>query len=246
MNVLWEKIIEEATMFYQSETFPADFIHSSILKQKDFWQALSSILSKKLQNHQFSSLGIKLRLLQFFQENAELRAQVISDLQAYFERDYATETYLEVVLYSRGFQAITLQRIARLYYLEGQKLTAKSFQSRIFEVYVMDIHPMAKLGKGIVIDHGVGVVIGETVEVGDNVFIFHQVTLGGTGKGGGDRHPKIKDDVFIGAGATILGNITVGNHANIAAGSVVLKDVAPNTAVAGIPAKLIGEAKKLQ
>ena len=246
MKQIWNKILEEAKNFTQKEPFITSIIEQVIHDNNDFWTAIAVVISGKLKTDHIPQSKIKAFIIQALDENEEIKKQIIADLTSYFERDFACETYLEVVLFYRGFQAVTAYRIARSCYLNSQKLTSKFLQNRIFEVYGMDIHPNAKLGKGIVIDHGIGVVIGETAEIGDHAFIFHNVTLGGTGHAGGNSHPKVKNNVFIGAGATILGNITINDNVNIAAGSIVTKDVQTNTTVAGVPAKVIGEARKLQ
>ncbi len=246
MQEIWRRILTESQGFTKSEPLIKKIIDYNISGKKDLWGSLGSILSNKLANNYLSQAELKQLIVEVLEGNDNIKEQIITDLNAYYDRDFACETYLEVILFYRGFQAVSAYRIARSFYLDDQKLTAKYFQNRIFEVYAMDIHPGAKLGKGVVVDHGIGLVIGETSEIGDNAFIFHNVTLGGTGHEGGDRHPKIKNNVFIGAGATILGNIIINDNVNIAAGSIVTKDVQTNTTVAGIPAKVIGQAKKLQ
>ncbi|TSE03224.1 MULTISPECIES: serine O-acetyltransferase EpsC [Aquimarina] len=246
MKNIWNKIALEAKNFANKEAIIERIIIKNINDKKDFWHAISDILGDKLKTDDFTRSELQKVIVKEIEEDPDLQEKIIADLKAYVDRDFAIETYLEVILFSRGFQGITAYRVARRFLLKNQKLTAKFFQNRIFEVYAIDIHPNAKLGQGIVIDHGIGLVIGETAEIGDNVFIFHNVTLGGTGHQGGDRHPKIKNNVFIGAGATILGNITINNGVNIAASSVVTKSVEEGMTVAGIPAKVIGKAKKIQ
>ncbi len=175
-----------------------------------------------------------------------LQQWIERDLETYLQRDFASQDYVGVLMHSRGFQAAVAYRMAHVLLKEGHSFTAKWLSCRIADVYAIDIHPAAEIGSGLVIDHGQGLVIGETASIGDNVFLFHNVTLGGTGRVGGDRHPKVGSNVVIGAGATLLGNIKVGDHAVIAAGAVVLKDVPPGSTVAGIPAKLKGKANKIQ
>jgi len=168
------------------------------------------------------------------------------DLRAYFDRDFAIQSYLEVLLLSRGFMAVSAHRLAHVLWQSGQRLSAQWINRRVAELWGIDLHPAARIGRGLVIDHGMGTVVGETSVIGDHVFLFHNVTLGGTGPAAGDRHPKVGNHVVIGTGATLLGNLHIGDHAVIAAGSVVLKDVPPNTTVAGIPAKVKGPARELQ
>ena len=159
-----------------------------------------------------------------------------------FDRDPACHRYLQPLLFFKGFQALQCYRIAHWLWQRRRNDMAYFIQMRTSEVFGVDIHPGARIGKGIMIDHAHSIVIGETAVVGDNVSMLHSVTLGGTGKEDGDRHPKIGNGVLIGAGAAILGNIRVGGCSRIAAGSVVLQDVPPCKTVAGVPAKIVGEA----
>jgi serine O-acetyltransferase len=170
----------------------------------------------------------------------EILAQMRADIRATLERDPATEHALIPFLWYKGFHAISLHRLAHSLWKSGRRELATHLQSLMSEHLAVDIHPAASFGVGILLDHATGFVAGETAVVGDNVSFLHEVTLGGTGKARGDRHPKIRSGVLIGAGAKILGNITVGEGAKIGAGSVVLKDVAPHTSVAGVPAVVIG------
>jgi serine O-acetyltransferase len=162
------------------------------------------------------------------------------DLKAVKERDPACISYVHCLLNFKGFLACQAHRVAHKLWLQGRKVLALLIQNRVSEVFAVDIHPGAKIGRGILLDHATGVVVGETAVIGNNVAILHNVTLGGTGKICGDRHPKIGDGVLIGAGTCILGNIKIGDGAKIGAGSVVLKDVPPRTTAVGNPAKLIG------
>lgn len=245
MESLWNKIRQEIEENRKKELEIRSVIEKNVIEEQGFLGTLATILSYKLCDHFRSQEDLQVLFYNILNENVTIQEEFVTDLKTYYDRDFACETYLEVLLFSRGFQSVTAYRIARSFFLEGKKLTAKYFQNRIFEVYGVDIHPNARLGKGIVVDHGIGLVIGETAKVGDRAFIFHNVTLGGTGHEGGDRHPKIGKNVIIGAGATVLGNITIGDNVNIAAGSVVTKSVKPGYTVAGVPAKVIGEAKKL-
>ncbi|WP_103071181.1 serine O-acetyltransferase [Aquimarina sediminis] len=209
-------------------------------------EVLITILSKSLSDELISSTELAVIFQQSLNTNTTLVEFFEQDLVTYFERDFACKNYFEVLFFYRGYQALQAYRFSHEILSNGNHIAAKWLQNRIFEKYAMDIHPAAKIGKGLVIDHGIGVVIGETSEIGDNVFIFHNVTLGGTGKTEGKRHPKICSNVVIGAGASILGNIVIGKNSNIAAGAIVLKDVAEGITVAGIPAKPKGKASKVQ
>jgi len=177
-----------------------------------------------------------------FRTDPNLALAARADIVAVFDRDPACHRFLQPVLFFKGFQAIQAHRVANWLWRQGRRDMAYFFQMRCSEVFGVDIHPAARIGKGIMIDHAHSIVIGETAVVGDNVSMLHSVTLGGTGKEDDDRHPKIGDGVLIGAGAKVLGNISVGHCSRIAAGSVVLHDVPPKSTVAGVPAKVVGEA----
>ena len=221
-------------------------LYGALLHKQSLWALLSTVLEGKIHKYSASNMNFEEEFHDIFLNDPEIRATITADIAAYHQRDFACKNYLEVILFHRGFQAVTMYRIARHYHLSNQKYTARFFQNCISESFCMDIHPNAKIGKGVVVDHGIGLVVGETAEIGDHVYILHNVTLGSTGHHSGDRHPKVKDHVFIGAGAIILGNIVINEHVNIAAGSVVTKDVASYTTVAGVPARPIGTYKKLQ
>ncbi len=169
-------------------------------------------------------------------------ASARADLMAVYERDPACHRYLQPVLFFKGYQAVQAYRIGHWLWNGGRRDLAYFVQMRVSEVFGVDIHPNARIGRGLMIDHAHSIVIGETAVVGDNVSMLHSVTLGGTGKEDGDRHPKIGNGVLIGAGAKVLGNIRVGHCSRIAAGSVVLDEVPPNTTVAGVPARVVGKA----
>ena len=169
---------------------------------------------------------------------------VRADITAYYERDPACDQYCLPLLYFKGYHAIQAHRINHCLWKEGRKTLAYFLQNRASEVFGVDIHPAARFGQGIMIDHGTGVVIGETAVLGNDISIFHGVTLGGSGKEGGDRHPKIGDGVMIGANASILGNIRIGTNAKIGAGSVVVADVPSSITVVGVPAKPVGRSVK--
>ncbi len=165
-----------------------------------------------------------------------------ADILAVYDRDPACHRYVEPLLYLKGFQALQTYRMAHRLYMSGRKDFAYYLQSRSSMIFGCDIHPNARIGRGIMIDHAHSIVIGETAVIEDNVSLLHSVTLGGTGKEDGDRHPKVRHGCLIGAGASILGNIEIGHCSRVAAGSVVLHDVPPNRTVAGVPAKVVGYA----
>jgi serine O-acetyltransferase len=177
-----------------------------------------------------------------YDSDPELGQIARADLTAVFDRDPACLRFIQPMLFFKGFQAVQAYRVGHWLWQKSRKDMAYFIQMRVSEVFGVDIHPAATLGRGIMIDHAHSIVIGETAVVGDNVSMLHSVTLGGTGKEDGDRHPKIGNGVLIGAGAKVLGNIHIGHCSRIAAGSVVLQDVPPCKTVAGVPAKVVGEA----
>ncbi|GIL44936.1 hypothetical protein Vafri_2312 [Volvox africanus] len=239
-DLLWNAIRSEAQADAATEPLLSSFLYASILAHNSFDLALGFVLSNRLAN----STMLPTQLFEIFhgvlRTDPEVRCAALSDIAACRERDPACAAYSHALLYYKGYHAIQTQRIAHALWRRNQKVMALALQSRMSEVFAVDIHPAARIGKGVLLDHGTGVVIGETAIIGNNVSILQNVTLGGTGKEIGDRHPKVGDNVLIGACATILGNIQIGKGAQIAAGSLVLKPVPPHTLVAGSPAKEIG------
>ena len=199
--------------------------------------------SRKLGGVTISELTMREVMTKAMESEPAIGAAVRADIRAVSERDPACQQCAMPLLYFKGFHALQSYRIAHWLWREGRQALALHLQSLIAEIFSVDIHPAARIGKGILVDHADGLVIGETAVVGDNVSLLHEVTLGGTGKQTGDRHPKIHDGVLIGAGAKILGNVDVGQGAKIAACSVVLEDVPAHTTVAGVPARIIGRAR---
>ncbi len=237
---VWERIRAETEKHAQEEPILASFLHSTILNHKTLECALSFHLASQLDSPTVSSLLLREVMLQAMEKDARARKAVRADLEAVVERDSACHELYIPFLYFKGFHALQTQRIAHWLWHNGRQSMALFFQNRVSVKFGVDIHPAAQLGKGIMLDHATGLVIGETAVVGDNVSILQSVTLGGTGKDEGDRHPKIGNGVLISAGAKILGNIRVGEGAKVGAGSVVLEDVPPHTTVAGVPAKVVG------
>ncbi|GAB4234118.1 MAG: serine O-acetyltransferase [Ekhidna sp.] len=241
MSSLWEKIcdVKIASHDILEEAMFKEYIHPS----SGLSDGISRILSDQL------SLASSKNLIPFgrIKEHIDELIEIISlDLIAFHERDFASGGLHEVLLLNRCFHALALHRVGHFMWNHGQSFTAKWLTNTTSILFGMDIHPAAQLGSAVVFDHGFGVVIGETSIIGDNSFIFHNVTLGGTGKSDGDRHPKINANVFIGAGATVLGNISIGKGSVIAAGAMVLKDVPSGVVVAGNPAIIKGCAVELQ
>jgi serine O-acetyltransferase len=237
---LWERIREETTRHASEEPMLASFLHATILNHARLEGALSFHLANQLDSPTASSLLLRDVMLDAFEQDPSIREAVRADLQAVLDRDSACHELYIPFLYFKGFHALQTQRVAHWLWQQGRQSLALFFQNRMSTAFGVDIHPAARMGKGIMLDHATGLVIGETAVVGNNVSILQSVTLGGTGKDEGDRHPKIGDGVLISAGAKILGNIRVGEGAKVGAGSVVLEDVPAHTTVAGVPAKVVG------
>jgi len=199
-------------------------------------------LAAKLHVHEIKEASLRERFNDVIREAPEISERARADVAAVYERDPACTSYLQPLLFFKGFMALQASRIAHALWTRGRLPLAQFIQMRVSEVFGVDIHPGARIGKGIMIDHATSIVIGETAVVEDDVSMLHSVTLGGTGKEGGDRHPKIGRGVLIGAGAHILGNIRIGEQSRVGAGSVVLHDVPHCVTVAGVPAKIVGDA----
>ena len=242
VDPVWDRITAEAEAAVEREPLMGGLIHSCVLHHETLEKALSYRVSAKLSSNEMSMLVLREVADEAYGSDAGLAEAARADLMAVLERDPATHRLLQPILYFKGFQAMQAYRVSHWLWRNGRRDLAYFLQMRASEVYGIDIHPGANIGKGIMIDHAHSIVIGETAVVGDNVSMLHSVTLGGTGKEDGDRHPKIGNEVLIGAGAKDLGNISVGCCSRIAAGSVVLEDVPPSTTVAGVPAKVVGSA----
>jgi serine O-acetyltransferase len=237
---IWARIREEAARDAEREPALAGFLSTAILRHATLEGALAVILAAKLDGPAVAAPALRELLGAALAGDPALGAAARADLQAVATRDPACAGYSVPLLWFKGFHAIQASRIAHHYWTAGRHALALFLQSRISEVFAVDIHPAARLGKGILLDHGTGVVIGETAVVEDDVSMLHEVTLGGTGKHGGDRHPKVRRGVMIGAGAKVLGNIELAEGAKIGAGSVVVHPVPPHSTVAGVPARKIG------
>ena len=242
LDPVWEKIQIEAEQAIKDEPILGAFLHKNLLQHSNLEDALAHRISLKLASTEISEQCFRDLCNRAYCEDASLITFARTDIMATFERDPACHRFLQPLLYFKGFQAIQAYRIGHFMWQHAKRDIAYFIQSRVSEVFGIDIHPGAKIGQGLMIDHAHSIVIGQTAVVGDNVSLLHSVTLGGTGKEEEDRHPKIEDGVLIGAGAKVLGNIRVGHCSRIAAGSVVLRDVPPKTTVAGVPAKVVGEA----
>lgn len=242
IDPVWERLRSEAKEMVEKEPLMGGLIHSSILHHDRLENALSYRLSLKLSSDEMSSQILREIADEAYAAEPGLSKAARADIMAVFERDPACHTFIQPLLFFKGYQALQSYRIANWLWRQKRAEMAYFVQMRASEVYGVDIHPGAKMGQGIMIDHAHSIVIGETAVVGDNVSMLHSVTLGGTGKADGIRHPTIENGVLIGAGAKVLGNIKVGHCSKIAAGSVVLKEVPPCKTVAGVPAKIVGEA----
>lgn len=242
-NALWMNIRREAERDARDEPLLSSFLYASILSHDSFERSLAFILSNRLSNATLLPTELFELFYVAIDSSDNIKKSAQADLCALRERDPACRSYSQALLYFKGFHAIQVQRISHALWKQKRRVMAAALQSRSSEVFAVDIHPAATIGKGVLLDHGTGVVIGETAVIGNNVSILQNVTLGGTGKQHGDRHPKVSDNVLIGASATILGNINIGKGSQVAAGSLVLKSVEPKTMVAGSPAKEVGKVQ---
>jgi serine O-acetyltransferase len=237
---VWQRIREEVAAQANREPILASFLHAVVLNHDRLEDALSFHLATKLASQSLPDMLVRELIDATLDGNSEIGDAVRTDIRAIAERDPASHGYSPPFLYFKGFLALQSYRVAHALWQEDRRLLAIHLQNRVSEVFGIDIHPAAQIGKGLLLDHGTSIVIGETAVVEDNVSMLHEVTLGGTGKQTGDRHPKVRHGVLIGAGAKVLGNVEIGVGAKIAACSVVLDDVPPHTTVAGIPARIVG------
>ena len=241
IDPMWQEIRREAEAAVALEPAVSSLMYSAVLNHEQLEDAIAARISDRLEISDLRSSDLRDAFREAFADHPTLKEIVRADLTAVYERDPACDRFIEPLLYFKGFQAIQAHRLAHWLHAHGRKDFALLIQSAVSERFQVDINPAVKIGRGFFLDHATGVVFGETAVIGDNVSILQNVTLGGTGKAGGDRHPKIADGVLIGAGAKVLGNITIGHCSRIAAGSVVLKDVPPEMTVAGVPAKVVSQ-----
>ena len=246
VDPIWECIRREASVKIEQEPLLASFFHDSVQVHDSLEECLSLQLARKLGSAMLAEKFLYDVMIDSMRSVGGIGVLIRSDLQAFRERDPACNQYSMPLLYFKGFHALEAFRIGHSLWIEGRTELALYLQSRISEVFSVDIHPAARIGAGILLDHATGLVIGETAVVEDHVSILHEVTLGGTGKEIGDRHPKIRSGVLIGAGAKILGNVEVGEGAKVAAGSMVLNDVPARSTVAGVPAEIVGQCNEMQ
>lgn len=242
LDPIWSAIREEAEAAVTKERALGGFIYATILSHDRLEEAICHRLAQRL-NHADVDAGLIGQIFaDVLAEKSELGTAFRADLAAVYDRDPACHRFIEPLLYFKGFHALVTHRFAHALWDQGRHDFALYLQSQASRIFAVDIHPATRLGIGLMLDHGTGIVIGETAVVGDNCSILQNVTLGGNGKETGDRHPKIGDNVLLAAGAKVLGNIRIGNCSKVAAGSVVLKDVPANKTVAGVPAKIVGDS----
>lgn len=242
VDPIWDTLREEARLAIEQDPLLAAFLYSTVLNHRSLEECVVHRICERLDHPDLQAVLLRQTFMEMLDDWPEWGSILRVDIQAVYDRDPACLRFLEPVLYFKGFHAIQTHRLANWLYGRGRRDFALYMQSRSSSVFQTDINPAARIGKGIFLDHATGLVVGETAVIGDNVSILHGVTLGGTGKEGADRHPKIGNGVLIGAGAKILGNIEIGSCSRVAAGSVVLKQVPPNSTVAGVPAKVVGTA----
>jgi len=237
---IWEHLRHEARAISEREPVLGALVNDRILLRSDFWDSLATVLSHKLTEEAIPASTLHKVFLPILRERAVSQASR-RDLSAVVERDPAANRTLVVpFLHFKGFQSLQAYRVAHVLWTSGRRDLALFLQGRIATVYGVDFHPAAVIGEGILIDHATGVVVGETAVIGNDVSMLHGVTLGGTGKVTGDRHPKVGNGVLLGAGAKILGNIRIGQGSKVGAGSVVLSDVPDHVTVVGVPARVVG------
>ncbi len=236
---VWAALRNEAEAAARSEAALASLVAAVILNHDSLGDALSYQLARKLGDQELRAMSLRDTIEEAYEVQPSIVETAEYDLKAVFERDPACKGYVQPFLFFKGFLALQTHRVSHWLWNEGRETMAFYVQSRMSELFQVDIHPATRIGRGVFIDHGTGIVIGETAVVGDDVSMLHGVTLGGTGADRGDRHPKVGKGVLLGAGAKVLGNIRIGDYAKVASGSVVLKDVPAGCTAAGVPARLV-------
>lgn len=242
LDLIWKGVREAAIAMAEAEPHLNHLLEDIIIKRSSLACALAARLSRRLSREDMPRAELEPLLISIMTENEQVVQSAARDLQAIYERDPACQSALEPLLFFKGFLAITAYRVSHQLWKDGRTALALYFQSIISEIFGVDIHPAARIGCGILLDHATSFVVGETAIIHDNVSILHEVTLGGTGNEVGDRHPIVCSGVMIGAGSKILGRVTIGECSKIGAGSVVLGDVEPHKTVAGVPAIVVGES----
>ena len=240
---IWKSILDEANRACLAQPVMSSFFHCNILSHKSFRSAISYYLASRLASSTLSAMSWQSVFHEAFNDEPELAQQMLDDLLAHYNRDAACDEYIIPLLYYKGFHALQSYRISHWLWRQDRKMLALYLQHRVSRIFDVDIHPAAQMGSGIMLDHAASIVIGETSVVDDDVSILHEVTLGGSGSSKYSRHPKIGHGVLLSAGATLLGNISIGVGAKVGAGSLVLTSVEAYLTVAGVPAKVVGSAR---
>lgn len=237
---VWERMRSEAQEMAQSEPALASFLYVTVLNHRKFNSSLTYHLAQKLGNTEIRAMQLREIFEEALEHSPEIGEAARADIVAYYDRDPACHSYVQPLLFFKGYHALQTHRIAHWLWTNGRRAMALYLQNRISDLFAVDIHPAARIGRGVFIDHATGIVIGETAVVEDDVSMLHGVTLGGTGKEIGDRHPKVRRGVLVSVGAKVLGNIEIGEYSRIGAGSVVLHDVPAHCTAVGVPAKIVG------
>ncbi|MGB0264170.1 MAG: serine O-acetyltransferase [Opitutales bacterium] len=245
LDTYWSNIRHLAAAVVEREPGLETLCNETVLERRSFAECLAYRITRKLANHAASVEVLHATFLEAFESEPDILRQIAGDMQAVCDRDPACPDVLTPLLYFKGFQALVCYRVAHYLWRHERREFALYLQSLIAETFAVDIHPAARIDCGILLDHATGFVAGETTVIEKDVSILHEVTLGGTGKERGDRHPKVRSGVLLGAGAKILGNVEIGKGAKVGAGSVVLKDVPPHSSVAGVPAVVIGKTSEV-
>jgi serine O-acetyltransferase len=240
-DTFWKILKEEAKQVAEQEPMLSSYIHACVIKHHNFESALSFILSNKVSDDVMPAIAVREVFAEAYLLNPDMVESAVIDIQAVVNRDPAVSSFLTVLIHFKGFHALQIHRLANYLWHQNRIDLSLFIQSRNSIASGVDIHPAAVIGKGVMLDHATGIVIGQTAVVEDNVSILQNVTLGGTGNEEGDRHPKIRQGVMIGSGAKILGNIEIGESSKVGAGSVVLSDVPCCVTVVGVPAKIVGK-----
>ena len=241
---VWEAARKEAELKVREEPILGSYFHATILNHASFGAALSFRLASRLDNPMLPTMLVREVIEEALGDDPTILESAEADIRASFARDPACDDVSTPFLFHKGFHALQAYRIAHWLWLHDRRTLAQFFQSQVSVGLGVDIHPAARIGRGLMLDHATGIVVGETAVIGDDVSILHSVTLGGTGKETGDRHPKIGRGVLLAAGSKIIGNIHVGEGAKVGAGSVVLHDVPPHVTVAGVPAVIVGKPRE--
>lgn len=240
---IWQDIRQEAQELVNCEPMLASFFHATILKHHNLGDALSYILANKLSNAIMPAIALKEIIEEAYAADPYIIHSAACDIDAVRTRDPAVDKWSTPLLYLKGYHALQSYRVTHYLWQQGRQALAIYLQNEVSVAFDVDIHPAARIGCGIMLDHATGIVVGETSVIENDVSILQGVTLGGTGKEHGDRHPKIREGVMIGAGAKILGNIEIGRYSKIGANSVVLQAVPEYATAAGVPARIIGHSE---